>query len=150
MYSHSHNHLSRRLPELPASRTDRWFLPCSIPWVPGLLEVAHSLTEDQEDRGYRPARLWGQWQLHSFSISNGDGRWPVGPPGVKGQGMATQQHSDKQKARAPPMGAMQQPRNEAACMWRSKSWPRHGVHLWYALTFHPLGPCAPYTRIEHA
>ena len=30
-----------------ASRTDRWFLPCSIPWVPGLPEVAHSLTEDQ-------------------------------------------------------------------------------------------------------
>ena len=24
-----------------ASRTDRWFLPCSIPWVPGLPKVAH-------------------------------------------------------------------------------------------------------------
>ena len=40
-----------------ASRTDRWFLPCSIPWVPGLPEVAHSMTEDPEDRGYRPTRL---------------------------------------------------------------------------------------------
>ena len=88
-----------------ASRTDRWLLPCSIPWVPGLPEVAHSMTEDPENRGYRPARLWGQWQLQSISISNGDGRWPVGSPGVTGQGMATQQHSNKQKARAPPMGA---------------------------------------------
>ena len=50
--------------------------------------VAHSMTEDPEDRGYRPTRLWGHWQLQSFSISNGDGRWPVGPPGVKGQGRA--------------------------------------------------------------
>ena len=80
-----------------ASRTDRWFLPRSIPRVPGLLEVAHSLTEDPEDRGYQPTRLWGQWQLQSVSISNGDKRGPVGPPGVKGQGMATQQHSKKHK-----------------------------------------------------
>ena len=57
-----------------ASRADRWFLPRSIPWVLGLPEVAHSMTEDPEDRGYRPTRLWGQWQLHSVSISNGDGR----------------------------------------------------------------------------
>ena len=66
-----------------ASRTDRWFLPCSIPWVLGLPEVAHSLTEDPEDRGYRPTRLWGQWQLQSVSISNGDERWPVCSPGVR-------------------------------------------------------------------
>ena len=66
-----------------ASRTDRWFLPCSIPWVPGLPEVAHSLTEDPEDRGHRPTRLWGQWQLQSVSISNGDERWPVCSPGVR-------------------------------------------------------------------
>ena len=46
------------------------------------------MTEDPEDRGYRPAGLWGQWQGQSISISNGDGRWPVGPPGVKGQGRA--------------------------------------------------------------
>ena len=106
-----------------ASRADRWFLPRSIPWVPGLPEVAHSMTEDPEDRGYRPTRLWGQWQLQSVSISNGDGRWPVCSPGVKGQGTATQQHSNKQKARASPMGAKQQPRYKAARMRRSKSGP---------------------------
>ena len=33
-----------------ASRADRWFLPRSIPWLPGLPEVAHSMTEDAEDR----------------------------------------------------------------------------------------------------
>ena len=33
-----------------ASRTGRCSLPCLIPWVPGLPEVAHSLTEDPEDR----------------------------------------------------------------------------------------------------
>ena len=43
-----------------ASRTDRWFLPCSIPWVLGLPGVAHNMTEDPKDRGYRPTRLWGQ------------------------------------------------------------------------------------------
>ena len=80
-----------------ASRADRWFLPRSIPWVPGLPEVAHSMTEDPEDRGYRSTRLWGQWQLQSVSISNGDGRWPVCSPGVWGQGTATQQHRNKQK-----------------------------------------------------
>ena len=42
-----------------ASRADRWFLPRSIPWVPGLPEVAHSMTEDPEDRGYRSTRLLG-------------------------------------------------------------------------------------------
>ena len=68
-----------------ASCTDRWFLRCSIPWVRGLPEVAHSMTEDQEDRGYRPTRLWGQWQLQSVSISNGDERWPVCSPGVRGK-----------------------------------------------------------------
>ena len=88
-----------------ASRADTWFLPRSISWVPGLLELAHSMTEDPEDRGYRLTRLWGQWQLQSVSISNGDGRWPVCSPGVKRQGTATQQHSNKQKARAFPMGA---------------------------------------------
>ena len=97
-----------------ASRTDRWFLPCSIPWVPGLLEVAHSMSEDQEDQGYRLARLLGQWQLQSFSISNGDGRWPVGPPGVKGPDRAVKQHSNKQKARGPPRAAMQQPSYNAS------------------------------------
>ena len=68
-----------------ASRNDMWFLPCSIPWVPELPEVAHSLTEDPEDRGYRPTRLSGQWQLQSVGISNGDGRWPVCSPGVRGK-----------------------------------------------------------------
>ena len=90
-----------------ASRTDRWFLPCSIPWVPGLPEVAPSMTEDPKDRGQRPTRLWGHWQPHSFSIRNGDGRWPVGSPGVKGQGRAMLQHSNKQKSRTPTTGAMQ-------------------------------------------
>ena len=33
-----------------ASHTDTWFLPCSILWVPVLLEVAHSITENPEDR----------------------------------------------------------------------------------------------------
>ena len=104
-----------------ASRADRWFLPRSIPWVPGLPEVAHSMTEDPEDRGYRATRLWGQWQLQSVSISNGDGRWPVCSPGVRGQGIAAQQHRNKQKARAPLSVAKQQPRNKAARMRRSES-----------------------------
>ena len=43
------------------------------------------MTEDLEDWGYRPTRLWGQWQLQSVSISNGDERWPVDPPGVRGK-----------------------------------------------------------------
>ena len=106
-----------------ASRTDRCFLPCSIPWVPGLPEVAHSMTEDPEDRGYRPTMLWGQWQLQSVSISNSDERLPVGTPGVMGQGIASQHHINKQKARALPMGAVQQPRNKAACMRRCKIRP---------------------------
>ena len=76
-----------------ASRTGRWFLPCWIPWVPGLPKVAHSLTEDRE---CRPTRIWGQWQLQSISISNGDERWPVEAPGVKGQGKAEHQYSSKQ------------------------------------------------------
>ena len=57
------------------------------------------MTEDPEDRGYRSTRLLGQWQLHSVSISNGDGLWPVCSPGIRGQGTATQQHRNKQKAR---------------------------------------------------
>ena len=69
------------------------------------------MTEDPKDRRYRPTRLWGQWQLPSVSISNGDGHWPVCSPGVKGQGTATQQHSNKKKARASNMGAKQQPRH---------------------------------------
>ena len=106
-----------------ACRADRWFLPRSIPWVPGLREVAHSLTEDAEHRGYRSTRLWGQRQLQSFSISNGDARWPVCSPGVNGQGIAMQQQRNKQKARASPTGATQQPRYRAARMRRSKSGP---------------------------
>ena len=43
------------------------------------------MTEDPEVRGYRPTRLWGQLQLQSVSISNGDERWPVGLPGVRGK-----------------------------------------------------------------
>ena len=42
------------------------------------------MTEDPEDRGYQSTRLWGQWQLQSVSISNGDGRWPVCFAGAKG------------------------------------------------------------------
>ena len=99
-----------------ASRADRWFLPRSIPWVPGLPEVAHSMTEDPEDRGYRSTRLLGQWQLHSGSISNGDGRWPVCSPRTRGQGTALQQHHNKQKARASLSGAKRQPRNKPARM----------------------------------
>ena len=137
-HSHSHNHLSCRLLELRASRTDRWSLPCSIPWVPGLPEVAHSITEDPEDWGCRPARLWGQWQLQSFSISNGDGRWPVGPPEVKGQGRAMQQRSNKQKARAPPTGAMQQPSYKGARMRRSKNGPLFGIHFRHPWDAHRL------------
>ena len=125
-----------------ASRTGRWFLPCSIPWVPGLPEVAHSMTEDPEDRGYRPTRL----QLQSISISNGDERWPVGPLGVMGQGIASQQHSHKQKARAHPMGATQQPRNKAACVRRNKSWPRPNALPYCSLTHHPFGQRAPCNR----
>ena len=79
------------------------------------------MTEDPEDRGYRATRLWGQWQLQSVSISNGDGRWPVCSPGVRGQGKAAQQHRNKQKARAPLSVAKQQPRNKAARMRRSES-----------------------------
>ena len=79
------------------------------------------MTEDPEDRGYRPTRLWGHWQLQGFSISNADGRRPVCSPGVKGQGRAMQQHSNKQKARVSPMGATQQPRYKAARMRRSKN-----------------------------
>ena len=46
-----------------ASRTNRSFLPCSIPWVPRLPEVAHNMTEDREERGYRPTRLRGRRAL---------------------------------------------------------------------------------------
>ena len=104
-----------------ASRADSCFLPRSILWVPGLAEVAHSMTEDPEDRGYRSTRLWGQWQLQSVSISNGDRRWPFFSPGVWGRGTATQQHRNKQKARASLSGAKRQPRHKAARMRRSKS-----------------------------
>ena len=46
-----------------ASCTDSRFMPCSIPWVPGLPGVANSMTEDSEYGGHRPTTLWGQWQL---------------------------------------------------------------------------------------
>ena len=85
------------------------------------------MTEDPEDQGYRPTRLWGQWQLQSVSISNGDERWHVGPLGVMGEGIASQQHSNIQKARVLPMGVMQQPRNKSACMRPNKGWPSNGV-----------------------
>ena len=52
-----------------ASRAGRWFLPCSIPWVPRLPEVARSLTHDPEDRGYRPTGLWGQWQMQALALA---------------------------------------------------------------------------------
>ena len=119
-HSHSHNHLSCRLLELPGI-SRRQVVPASMPWVPGLPEVAHSMTEDPEDRGYRSTRLWGQWRLQSVSISNGDGRWPVCSPGVRGQGTSMQQHRNKQKAKASPSGAKRQPRHKAARMRRSKS-----------------------------
>ena len=79
------------------------------------------MTEDPEDRGYRSTRLWGQWQLQSVSISNGDGRWPICSPGVRGQGTSMQQHRNKQKAKASSSGAERQPRHKAARMRRSKS-----------------------------
>ena len=103
-----------------ASRADRWFLPRSIPLVPGLPEVAHCMTEDPEGQGYRSTMLLGQWHLQSVSISNGEGRWPVRSPGLRGQGTATQQQCNKQKARASPSGAKRQPRIKAACMRRKK------------------------------
>ena len=131
-----------------ASRANRWFLPRSIPWVPGLPEVAHSMTEDPEDRGYRATRLWGQWQLQSVSISNGDGRWPVCSPGVRGQGKAAQQHRNKQKARAPLSVAMQQPRNKAARMRRSESCPSI-VHVAPPLRRHPT-PMTPRNPLSSA
>ena len=60
--------------------------PAAVPWVPRLLAIVHGLTEDPEDRGYRPSRFWGQWQLRSISsISNGDERWHVSPPEVRGK-----------------------------------------------------------------
>ena len=52
------------------------------------------MKEDPEDRGYHPTRLYGQWQLQSFSITNGDGHWPVGRRGVKGRGRAMQQQAE--------------------------------------------------------
>ena len=36
--------------------------PAAVPWVPGLPEIVHSLTEDPEDWGYRPSRLRPQQQ----------------------------------------------------------------------------------------
>ena len=79
-----------------ASRTDRWFLPCSISWVPGLPEVAHGMMEDPEDRGYRP-RGWGSGNCRALALATA--------PGLKGQGIGMQQHSNKQQASACPMGA---------------------------------------------
>ena len=51
------------------------------------------MTEDPSDRGYRPTRPWGQWQLQSISISNGDGLW-------QRSNQATNQHAAKHE-RAP-------------------------------------------------
>ena len=76
-----------------APRTDTWFLPRSIPWVPWLPEVAHCMTQDPEDWGYGSTGLWGQWQLQSFSISNNGELWTVGSPALKGQSIGTQHHS---------------------------------------------------------
>ena len=88
-----------------ASPTGRWSLLCSIQWVLGPLEVAHSMTEDPHRRGYRPTRLSGQWQLQSIGrISNNNERWPVDSPGAKGQDRVVLQHSNKQQASASPMG----------------------------------------------
>ena len=127
IHSHSHRQYNAVYWSYRTSRTDRWFLPCLIPWVRGLPEVAHGTTEDPEEQGYRATRLWGQWQLQSVSISNGNERWPVGSPGVVGQGITSQQRSNKQQARAHPMGAMQQPRNKHVCMRQSEIGPRPGV-----------------------
>ena len=68
-----------------ASRADRWFLPRSIPWVPGLPEVAHSMTEDPEDRGYRPTRLWGQWQLQPLALATATDAGPFVRRGYRGK-----------------------------------------------------------------
>ena len=107
-HTHSHNQLSCRLLELPGI-SHRQVVPALLDLVVlGLPEVAQCMTEDPGDLGYRPTRICGQWQLQSFSNSNGDKRYPVEPPGVKGQGIATQHHSDMQQARAHPMGARQQ------------------------------------------
>ena len=57
------------------------------------------MTEDPMHREYQPTRLGEQCQLQSFSMSNGDERWLVRTAGVKGRGMALQQHSNKQKVR---------------------------------------------------
>ena len=76
-----------------ASRTDRWFLTCSILWVPRQREVAHNMTEDPEDQGRRPAMLWGQWQLQvlaALPTATSAGR---GIAKGKGQVMAEQRSS---------------------------------------------------------
>ena len=70
-----------------ASHTDKWLLPCSIPWVQGLLEVAHSLTKDPKDWGYQPTRIWVPWRLQGISISNGDECWPVDSPRERGKAL---------------------------------------------------------------
>ena len=61
-----------------------------------------------------------------------------------------QQHSNKQKARTPPMGATQKRSNKKACMRQGKSWPRHGVHLRYPLAVHPLDHVHPASSSARA
>ena len=125
-----------------ASRTDRWFLPCSIPWVPGLPEVAHSMTEDPEDRGYRPTRLWGEWQLQSFSISNGDGRWPVGPLGVKGKaGQCSCIATSRKQGRLLWVQCSNQGTKQHAC-GEARTGPLFDAHFRHRWDAPHLRPCA--------
>ena len=43
------------------------------------------MTEDPEDRGYRPTRLWGPWQVQSFSIIRATGAGPLDRRGCRGK-----------------------------------------------------------------
>ena len=95
------------------------------------------MTEEPEDRGYRSTRLRGQWRLQSVSISNGDGRWPVCSPGVRGQGTTMQQHRNKQKARLlrPAQSGNQGTKQHACGEARADSplfaYPRHRGDVQY-------------------
>ena len=58
---------------------------CSIPWVPGLPEGAHSMTEDPEDRGYWPARLWGSGDCTALALATATGAGPLDRRGYRGK-----------------------------------------------------------------
>ena len=59
-----------------ASRADRWFLPRSIPWVLGLPEVAHSMTEDPEDRDTGQPGFGGSGICIALALATATGASP--------------------------------------------------------------------------